>query len=567
MVHGRRFMAQLAQMVPRKTLLVGGALLGVSLLVGAGFAVGERLTARADQDASAPFDQAIRANTTKLLEGGRHVFRFDTFGDEAFWGDTIKLHRAIEGSRFGGVGPGVSPATALAVGLKVDVDALPEQLQEQLQAGQVNLNDPAVTLALLKLNAVVGVTGFFNADGSLKSMGIQCALCHSTVDNSFAFGIGHRVDGVGNRDLEVGQIVNLSPDLSAVDQFFGLPDATVRAVLKSWSRGTFDAEVFLDGKAFHNDQNGVNRAPTVIPNALGLAGVNLHTYTGWGQVTYWNAFVANLEMHGVGTFFDPRINNAAQFPIAVRNHTFDVRQPEGADQITAKLAALHVYQLDIPAPRPPAGSFDEAAAGRGATVFRTAPGTDPVTGARVVCSTCHVPPLYTEPGWNIHSGAEVGVDDFQADRTPALSDGSSAAPVHGYRTAPLNGAWTREIDGPVFHSRGGGFFHDGRFATLMDVVNHYNTVFAMGLTDPQKRDLVEFLKSLPSEGPQVTESGNGPQAEAQRTGAATAAARPAAQLAQMIQIGAGSGPLAAGLLGCLLALTIVGTIVRRKSVR
>lgn len=557
MVHGRRFMAQLAQVVPRKTLLVGGALLGVSLLVGVGFAVGEKLIARADENASAPFDQAIQANTAKVLEEGRQVFRFDTFGDQAFWGDTIKLHQAIEGSKFGGVGPGVSPATALAVGLKVDVDALPEQLQEQLQAGQVNLNDPAVTLALLKLNAVVGVTGFFNANGSLRSMGIQCALCHSTVDNSFAFGIGHRVDGVGNRDLEVGQIVNLAPDLSAVDQFFGLPDATVRAVLQSWSRGTFDAEVFLDGKAFHNDQNGVNRAPTVIPNALGLPGVNLHTYTGWGQVTYWNAFVANLEMHGIGTFFDPRINNAAQFPIAVRNHTFDVRQPEGADQITAKLAALHVYQLDIPAPRPPAGSFDEAAAGRGATVFRTAPGTDPVTGARVFCSTCHVPPLYTEPGWNIHSGTEVGVDDFQADRTPAVSDGSSAAPVHGYRTAPLNGAWTKEINGPVFHSRGGGFFHDGRFATLMDVVNHYNTVFAMGLTDQQKSDLVEFLKSLPSEGPQVTESGNGPQA----------AARPAAQVAQMAQLGAGSGLLAAGLLGSLSALTIVGTIVRRKSVR
>jgi cytochrome c peroxidase len=559
MVQAKQFLSQLVHAVPRKTVLFGGALLGVSLVVGVGFAVGEKLTARADEKATAPFDRAINANTTKLLENGRQIFRFDTFGDQVFWGDTIKLHQAIEGSKFGGVGPGVSPATALAVGLKVDVDALPEQLQKQLQRGKVDLNDPAVTLALLKLNSVVGVTGFFNANGSLKSMGIQCAFCHSTVDNSFAFGIGHRVDGVANRDLEVGQIINLSPDLSAVDQFFGLPDATVRTVLKSWSRGTFDAEVFLDGKAFHNDQNGVNRAPTVLPNALGLAGVNLHTYTGWGQVTYWNAFVANLEMHGVGTFFDPRINNAAQFPIAVKNHTFDVRQPEGADQITSKLAALHVYQLDIAAPRPPAGSFSQAAARRGAAVFGTAPGTDPVTGARVFCSTCHVPPLYTEPGWNIHSGAEVGVDDFQADRTPAVSDGTSAAPVHGYRTTPLDGAWTKEINGPVFHSRGGGFFHDGRFATLMDVVNHYNTVFAMGLTDQQKGDLVEFLKSLPSTGAQVSDSGDGrSQAGARATGAP-----PVAQFAQM----AGSSPLAAILLGSLFALAGLGTIVRRKFAR
>ena len=237
----------------------------------------------------------------RLTNRGREIFRFDTFGDEAFWGDTIHLHQAIEGAKLGGVGPGVSPATAFAVGLKVDVDALPSSLVQALKKGQVNLNDPATTLALLKLNAVVGVAGIFNEQGTLKSMGIQCALCHSTVNDSLAPGIGQRLDGWANRDLNVGAIIALAPDLSLPAKLLGADQTTVRKVLNSWGAGHFDAELFMVGKAFRPDGK---TAAVLIPPAFGLAGVNLHTWTGWGSVTYWNAFnVAVLEMHGKGNLF------------------------------------------------------------------------------------------------------------------------------------------------------------------------------------------------------------------------------------------------------------------------
>ena len=251
----------------------------------------------------------IAQNNQRLIQEGRQTFRYDTFGDEAFWGDTLKLHQSIEGSPIGGVGAGVSPAVALAVGLKVDADALPQSLVEDVRAGKVDLNSPATTLALLKLNAVVGVTGFFNADGSLKSLGIQCALCHSTVDTSFeargipAGNIGHRLDGWANRDLNVGAIVNLSPDLGAPAKLLGADQSAVRKTLLAWGPGKFDAALFMDGKGFRPDGT---TAAVLIPPAFGLAGVNLHTWTGWGSVTYWNAFVANLEMHGKGRFFDSR---------------------------------------------------------------------------------------------------------------------------------------------------------------------------------------------------------------------------------------------------------------------
>lgn len=407
-----------------------------------------------------------------LVARGKQIFRYDTFGDQDFWGGALKLHQAIEGSKFGGVGPGVSPATALAVGLKVDVQALPTTLQSQLKNGQVNLNDPAVTLALLQLNAVVGVTGFFNPDGSLSSMGIQCALCHSTVDNSFAPGIGKRLDGWANRDLNVGAIVALSPDLSPLQNLLGADRNTVVTVLNSWGPGKFDAELILDGKAFNPQQitNGVVTGTnvsgaTLIPPAFGLAGVNLHTWTGWGSVPYWNAFVANLEMHGKGNFYDPRLNNAAQFPVAARAGLGNITN--STDLITSKLPALHAYQLSLVAPAPPSGSFDAAAALRGQALF----------SGQAKCATCHVPPLYTEPGWNLHTPAEIGIDAFQANRAPDLR----------YRTAPLGGLWTHTT---------GGFYHDGRFATLLDVVNHYDSFFSLGLTAAQKSDLVEFLKSL-----------------------------------------------------------------------
>jgi hypothetical protein len=407
-----------------------------------------------------------------MIAAGRQTFRFDTFGDEAFWGGQLQLHQAIQGERFGGVGSGVSPKAALDVGLKVDVDALPPNLVDQLKDAQVDLDDPAVTLALLKLNAVVGVTGFFNDQGRLRAVGIQCAVCHSTVDNSLAPGIGHRLDGWANRDLNIGAIIALAPSLQPFTDLLGVDEATVRSVLNSWGPGKFDAELTLDGKAFNPQQvtngvvTGVNvPGATLLPPAFGLAGVNLHTWTGWGSVTYWNAFVANFAMHGQGTFYDPRLNDAAQFPIAARAGFGNVRNTP--DLITPKLAALHFYQLAISAPAPPKGSFNRPAATRGAVVFN----------GKARCATCHVPPLYTEPGWNMHTGAEIGIDDFQADR----------APDRRYRTAPLKGLWTHQK---------GGFYHDGRFATLRDVVNHYNAFFGLGLTDREITDLIEYLKSL-----------------------------------------------------------------------
>jgi cytochrome c5 len=403
---------------------------------------------------------------TGLVDQGKQIFRSDTFGDEAFWGDKLRLHEAIEGDQHGGVGPGVSPKTALAVGLKVDVDALPASVQQAIKAGQVNLDDPGVTLTLLKLNSVVGVQGSFKPDGTLQSIGITCAVCHSTVDNSFAPGIGHRQDGWANRDLNVGAIVNLAPKgrLQDVGKLLHVDEATVRQVLQSWGPGKFDAELFLDGKPFRPDGKS---AATLLPPAFGLAGVNLHTWTGWGSVTQWNAFVANLEMHGIGTYTDTRLDNATQFPIAKENHLGHTTPPDGqSDLITSKLAPLAAYEEVLTAPTPPAGSFDPAAAKHGADLFVGKAG----------CASCHVPPLFTEPGQNLHPGSDIGIDNFQADRSPS----------HMYRTAPLRGLWT--------HTKGG-FYHDGRFPTLLDVVNHYDSFFNLHLNSQDKNDLVEYLKS------------------------------------------------------------------------
>ena len=409
------------------------------------------------------FDKRIDKHAQRLLEAGRRAFRFDTFGDEAFWGETIKLHDAIQGERFGGVGDGVSPRTALAVGLKVDVEALPPELIRNLKQGRVDLDDPATTLALLKLNAVIGVTGFFQSNGTLRSLGIQCALCHTAVDNSLAPGIGHRLDGWANRDLDVGKIISLAPDLSVLAALLQVDQATVRTVLTAWGPGKFDAALLLDGKGFRPDGK---TAATLIPPAFGLAGVNLHTWTGWGSVTHWNALVANVEMGGKGTFFDPRLDDdPLRFPVAVRAGFGNVRNDP--DLVSAKLPALHFYQLALPAPKPPKGSFDAQAAQRGERVF----------AGPARCATCHVPPTYTEPGWNMHTAEEIGIDAFQANR----------APDERYRTAPLRGLWT--------HTKGG-FYHDGRFATLRDVVNHYETHFGLLLTAQEKNDLIEFLKSL-----------------------------------------------------------------------
>jgi hypothetical protein len=399
----------------------------------------------------------------KMLQEGRQIFRYDTFGSEAFWGDALKLHQAIAGEKNGGVGAGVSPKTALAVGLKVDMDALPASLVEAIKAGKVNLDDPATTLELLKLDAVVGVKGIFDANKQkLTSIGLRCAVCHSTVDNAFSPGIGHRLDGWPNRDLDVGTIISLAPDPKVVLDLLGVNAETLTKVLKSWGPGKFDASIFMDGKAFRPDGK---TAATLIPPAYGLAGVNLHTFEGWGSVPYWNAFVANLEMHGKGTFFDSRLKNASQFPIAAKAGFNNVRNTP--DLVTAKLPALHFYQMAMPAPKAPAGSFDAAAAGRGKTVF----------DGKAKCATCHVPPIFTEPGWNMHTASEIGIDDFQANRGPDKR----------YRTTPLAGAWAREK---------GGYYHDGRFPTLGDVVTHYNQALRIGLTEQEKKDLVEYLKSI-----------------------------------------------------------------------
>ena len=407
-------------------------------------------------------DRAISRNADGMIEEGRRTFRFDTFGDEAFWSGALKLDRAIAGAAQGGVGSGLSPKAALSVGLKVDATALPAELVGQIKAGKVNMDDPATTLALLKLNAVVGIKGTSNKDGSLQSIGITCALCHSTVDDSFSSGIGTRLDGWANRDLNVGAIISLAPDLSSVTSLLGIDEVKLKQVLAGWGPGKFDAVVFMDGKATRPDGGS---GATLIPPAFGLAGVNLHTFTGWGSVTYWNAFVANLEMHGKGNFYDPRLKNAAQYPVAAKAGFGDVRSSE--DLITSKLAALHFYQLAIPAPVPPKGSFDDSAATRGQLVFNG-------VGK---CASCHVPPLFTEPGWNMHTPDEIGIDDFQANRSPDKR----------YRTTPLKG---------LFAHQKGGFYHDGRFVTLSDVVKHYNRHFSLGLTDKQSSDLVEYLKSI-----------------------------------------------------------------------
>lgn len=409
----------------------------------------------------------IGSGVAEMLRG-RKIFRFDTFGDQAFWGDTLGLHRAIAGQANGGVGAGLSAKAALDLGLKLDVNALPGKLRSDLRRGRVDLNSPATTLALLKLDAVLGVRGFFDdSSGRLQSVGITCALCHSTVDNSFAPGIGNRLDGWAARDLNVGAIIALSPSVQPFVDLLrlaqpGINAATVRTVLRSWGPGKFDAELLLDGKAFRPDGKS---AATLIPPAFGLAGVNMHTWTGWGSVTHWNAFVANLEMQGSGTFFDPRLNDATKFPIAAAAGFADVRKDP--DLITGKLAPLHVYQLSLPAPRAPYGSFNAAAAKRGKALF----------AGKADCARCHVPPLYTEPGWNMHTPEEIGIDAFQAQRSPD----------ERYRTAPLKGLWT--------HSKGG-FYHDGRFDSLRQVVDHYNGEFSLGLTPAEKADVIEYLKSL-----------------------------------------------------------------------
>ena len=358
------------------------------------------------------------------LAAGREVFRFETFGDEQFWTDTARMNEVVQKS--------VSPATALSVGLKVDAEAIPAEVAAAIKAGKVDLNDPATTVTLLKLNAVVGLKGTVTTvDGkdNLTRLGITCALCHSTVDNSFSKGIGRRKDGWPNGDLNVGAIIALSPAITPAQ----------KAVYNSWGPGKYDPRFNFDGKS----------TPLVLPPAYGLARVRNETYTAEGPISYWNAYVAVTQMHGHGNFSDPRLG-------------INIRQTP--DMVRPKLASLRAYQHSLPAPPPPAGTFDNDAAGRGRVVFNQN------------CVTCHVGANNTDNNSGVlHAPGEVGQDGAYALRTANKA----------YRTTPLRGLWQHPP-----------YFHDGSAATLEDVVTHYNNFRRLSLSAAQQRDLVQYLKSL-----------------------------------------------------------------------
>jgi len=432
------------------------------------------------QDGKSTFLGSAEDNAKAMIDQGRHIFRFDTYGDEAYWTGQLQIQQSVKS---------LTPATALALGLKVDAQALSPSLVNAIKHGQVNLNDPAVTLQLIQQNAVLGVVGTFN-NNTLTKVGFTCALCHSTVDDSVGPGIGARIDGLGNRDLNVGAIIATAPNLTPLVNLLsvvhpGITANDVRTVLNSWGPGKFDAELGLDGKVSNPMQmtNGVVTGTgvpgaTLMPNARGLAGHNLHTWSGgWGTVTYWNALVAVLELHGIGTFFDERFDDATQFPIAAAAKLGHVSVDPDSDQVTGKLAALHFYQLSLPSIAPRAGiDFDPAAAARGDELF----------SGKGNCNSCHHEPLWTEPGWNQHTADEMKIDSFEADRSPG----------HAYRTMNLAGLFVRERGLFMLPQNKGRFYHDGRFQTLLDVVNSYDARFNLGLTDQEKHDLVEYLKSL-----------------------------------------------------------------------
>ena len=402
----------------------GASWVGVAVLVAFGCAVAAVLVScqsnRITGLNEGPLDPALVAQ-------GKTVFRLDTYGDETFWTDTLQLNQVIQSS--------VSPKTALAVGLKVDVDTLPAAVKAALQAGQVNLDDPATTVTLLKLGAVVGVIGTVDANNNLTRVGITCALCHSTVDNSFAPGIGHRQDGWPNHDLNVGAIVALSPVLPT----------SAKAVYNSWGPGRYDPRFNFDGQ----------NMPVVIPAAFGLRHVAKEIYTGDDTISYWNQYVAVTQMHGHGSFADARIG------VNVNNPPQNVT--------TAKLAALREYQFSLTTPPAPSG-LDPAAVARGRTVF-TGDGK---------CVSCHLGDQLTDVNnGKLHTAAEVGQSAAYAQR--------SATKL--YRTTPLRGLYhPPQLQGP--------YFHDGSAATLEDVVNHYVPLLGLSLTAQQRADLVTYLKSL-----------------------------------------------------------------------
>ncbi len=379
-----------------------------------------------------------------LVKVGQQVFRYDTFGDEIKWTDQLRMNQVISTQ--------VSPITALAVGLKVDVEALPEPVKQGIIDGTIDLNDPAVTVALLNLDAVVGLKGTVekvNGVDTLTRVGTTCALCHSTVDNSFAPGIGHRRDGWPNLDLNPGAIIALSPALSAAQ----------KAQLNSWGPGKYDPRWNVDGLS----------VPVVIPPAYGLAGVNRVVFTGDGpNLSYWNRYVAVTQMGGQGVFSDPRVGshlNPDTPGLAPDWRPGMVVANGTEDKVSNVLAALQAYQLSIPAPPPPEGSFDYAQAQRGKLVFE-AKG----------CSSCHSGAHFTDANVRLHPPqASAATETLYVTR--------SATGM--YRTTPLRGLWQHAP-----------YFHDGSAETLADVVEAYNAKQKLRLTPRQKGDLVEYLKTL-----------------------------------------------------------------------
>jgi len=368
-----------------------------------------------------------------VIEQGKAIFRFDTFGDETQWTDTLRMHEVIRTA--------VDPTTALSVGLKVDADALPAAVVQGIRNGSVDLKSPDTTVTLLKLDAVVGLKGTvetINGKDTLTRVGITCALCHSTVDDSFAHGIGKRLDGWPNRDIDPGAIIALSPAVSAA----------AKRVYASWGPGKYDPRF---------NQDGLN-GPQVIPPAYGLDGVHRITSTGDGDdLAYWNRYVGVTQMGGHGTFADRRTG------VSVTNGTDDL--------ITAKLPALQAYQLTLPAPAPPPGSFDGAAAERGKLVFNR-PG---------MCAGCHSGNEFTDANARLHPATDV-VSEPEPDGAPSYASRSA---TKQYRTAPLRGLWQHPP-----------YFHNGSAATLDDVVRIYNSRKSLGLTASQMADLVQYLKSL-----------------------------------------------------------------------
>jgi hypothetical protein len=375
------------------------------------------------------FDDSATAQAA-LVEQGKQTFRFDTFGDEAQWTDVLRMHEVIRTA--------VSPVVALSVGLKVDAEALPLAVVQGILNGSVDLASPATTVTLLKLNAVVGLKGTVetvNGQDTLTRVGVTCALCHSTVDNSFSAGIGKRLDGWPNRDLNPGAIIALSPAV----------DAAKKLVYASWGKGKYDPRYNIDG---------LNK-PVVIPPAYGLEGIHGVTFTADGtELAYWNRYVAVTQMGGQGSFVEPRLN------VNITHGTSDL--------VTSKLPALQAYQLSLPAPAAPAGSFDAAAAARGQVIF---------SGAGK-CATCHSGALFTDANAMLHPPS----DSMAEPESPSYAARSA---TKQYRTSPLKGAWQHAP-----------YFHDGSAATLNDVAATYNTRRSLGLTAPQISDLAEYLKSL-----------------------------------------------------------------------